>query len=122
MRPEPIDPAVKAAIDAAFRADMARFGYRLIDVELGLDHDGDSGIWVDLHYEDSDIPVDPKAMADLVPRISAIVCKLDEDGFPHIRHDFREDRPVLKTLMVSVVAKRRLTRSSGDAGSDVRPR
>ena len=97
MRQEPIDPAVKTAIDAAIRADMARFGYRSVMVEPGLDHDGDPVIWIDVHYEDSNDPVDPKAMADLVPKISRLVRTLGEDRFPHIRHDFREDRPVMAT-------------------------
>ena len=42
-----------------------------------------------------DNPTAAKAMADLVPKISEIVWQLGEDRFPHIRHDFREDRPVL---------------------------
>jgi hypothetical protein len=93
MRQEPIDPAVKTAI----RADMARFGYRSVMVEPGLDYDGDPVIWIDVHYEDSNDPVDTKAMADLVPKISRLVRTLGEDRFPHIRHDVCEDRSVMAT-------------------------
>lgn len=95
MKQDPVDPAVSAAIEAVIRKVMAPFGYRATDVQPGLDHDGDPVLFVHVAYDDTNVPVDPKAMAGLGHAVRRAAWQNGEERFPHIRHHFGRNREVV---------------------------
>jgi len=95
MKQEPVDPAVRAAIEETIRQAMAPFGYHSTDIQPGLDHDGDPVLFVHITYEDSPVPVDPNVMAELGHTVRRTAWQHGEERFPHIRHHFGREREVV---------------------------
>lgn len=86
MKQEPVDPAVRAAIEATIRQAMARFGYRSTDIQPGRDHDGDPVLFVHVTYDESRVPVAPEVLAELTHAVRRTAWQHGEERFPHIRH------------------------------------
>lgn len=65
--------------------------FERLDVETGVDHDGDSSFFVTLYFKPG---VDPRDVADLSTAHAALrlrLLDLDEERFPYLRNHYADD-------------------------------
>lgn len=57
-----------------------------VDVEPGVDHDGDSSIWVNIYYRPEADNIPPTVLAELTSEVRSRLWEQGEERFPYIRH------------------------------------
>ena len=92
---ERLDPRVERIIRDTVLEVMGKYGAREVHVRPALDHDGDPVLSVDVDYELSPLPVDPKETLGLIGLVRDRLYEIGETRFPHIRHHYKEGQRIL---------------------------
>ncbi len=91
-----VDPQAVQAIDRILRQAMGRFGCREAIVRADVDHDGDRVPRIEAQYDLVSESVDPEATIDLTSDLRDALEAPGEFRFPHVRHNFHDDRTVVE--------------------------
>ena len=95
MIKDDIAPDVVAAIEDIVRHEVGRFGLLDVRVSVSEDHDGDPILRIDADYEAGGEPVDPEVVAGLGLKLRNRLWDMNEQRFPHVRHNFSEQQKVV---------------------------
>ena len=95
---QPVDERAVAAVTRLLHERMDKFGFQDAEVVPGRDHDGDPILIIEAQYELSPEPVDPRVTFHLIGEVRRALRELGEHRFPHIRHNFPDDQPVMESF------------------------
>lgn len=96
-----LDHPVSAEVDQAIRSTLEQLlssqGLEGVQVNPGLDHDGDPVLFVELKFRFVEPGIDPYLLSQSTPAVRRALWAIGERRFPHLRYDFHDDQQILGT-------------------------
>jgi hypothetical protein len=93
----PVSAVVEQTIRDVLEGHLTIQGLEGVLVNPGLDHDGDSVLFVHVKFRLVEPGIDPRRLSDSAISLSRALWAIGERRFPHFRYDFRDDQRILDT-------------------------
>jgi hypothetical protein len=77
-----VAPDIAALIERLVRERMSAYALRSITIRAGEDHDGDPAIYIEVHHDLSETPIDPEVNAQLSFDLWQLLEEAGETAFP----------------------------------------
>lgn len=93
----PVSAEVEQTIRSVLEKHLSSQGLEDVQVNPGLDHDGDPVLFVHVKFCLVEPGIDPRRLSDSAITVRRALWKLGERRFPHLRYDFHDDQRILGT-------------------------
>lgn len=93
----PVSAEVEQTIRSVLEEHLSSQGLEGVQVNPGLDHDGDPVLFVHVKFRLVEAGIDPRRLSDSAITVRRALWKLGERRFPHLRYDFHDDQRILGT-------------------------
>jgi len=93
----PVSAEVEQTIRSVLEQHLSSQGLEGVQVNPGLDHDGDPVLFVHVKFRYVEPGIDPSRLSDSAITVRRALWKLGERRFPHLRYDSHDDQRILGT-------------------------
>jgi len=93
----PVSAEVERVIRDVLKGLLNSQGLESVLVNQGLDHDGDSILFVHLKFRLVEPGIDPRRLSVSTITVRPALWNMGERRFPHLRYDFHDDQRILGT-------------------------
>ena len=93
----PVSVEVEQTIRSVLEEHLSSQGLEDVQVNHGLDHDGDPVLFVHVKFRLVEPGIDPRRLSDTAISLRRALWAMGERRFPHLRYDFHDDQRILGT-------------------------
>ena len=93
----PVTAEVEQTIRSVMEGHLSSQGLEGVQVNPGLDHDGDPVLFVHLKFRLVKPGIDPRLLSDSAISLRRALWAIGERRYPHLRYDFHDDQRILGT-------------------------
>ena len=93
----PVSAEVEQTIRSVLEQHLSSQCLQGVQVNPGLDHDGDPVLFVHVKFRLVEPGIDPSRLNDSAITVCRALWKMGERRFPHLRYDLHDDQRILGT-------------------------
>ena len=93
----PVSAEAEQTIRSVLEEHLSSQGLEGVQVNAGLDHDGDPVLFVHLKFRLVKPGIDPRLLSDSAISLRRALWAIGERRYPHLRYDFHDDQRILGT-------------------------
>jgi len=93
----PVSAEVEQTIRSVLEEHLTSQGLEGVQVNPGLDRDGDPVLFVLLKFRLVEPGINPNLLSDSAITVRRALWNMGERRFPHLRYDFHDDQRILGT-------------------------
>jgi len=93
----PVSAEVEQTIRIVLEEHLTSQGLEGVQVNPGLDHDGDPVLFVHLKFRLVEPGINPSLLSDSAITVRRTLWNMGERRFPHLRYVFHDDQRILGT-------------------------
>ena len=93
----PVSAEVEQTIRSVLEQHQSSQGLEDVQVNPGLDHDGDPVLFVHVKFRLVEPGINPSLLSDSAISLRRALWAIGERRYPHLRYDFHDDQRILGT-------------------------
>ena len=93
----PVSAVVEQTMSSVLKELLNSQGLEGVLLNLGLDHDGDPVLFVNLKFRVVEPAINPRLLSNCAVTLPRALWEMVERRFPHLRYGFHDDQRILGT-------------------------